>query len=96
MPDCPIARLPDNLIDRSTDCLIARLQVYEMSLVRHSLMAVGPSGVGKSKIVEALQRALEGCKPGPLVPPMVGQPHREIRLNPESIAAPQTFGSANE
>ena len=28
------------------------IQVYEMSLVRHSLMAVGPSGVGKTKIVE--------------------------------------------
>ena len=33
------------------------IQVFEMSLVRHSLMAVGPSGVGKSRIVEVLQKA---------------------------------------
>ena len=69
------------------------IQVYEMSLVRHSLMAVGPSGTGKSKIVETLCRALEGCKASPLLPPMVGQPHRETRLNPKSITAPQMFGS---
>ena len=33
------------------------IEVYEMCLVRHSLMCVGPSGVGKSRIVETLQKA---------------------------------------
>ena len=49
--------------------------------------------MGKSKIVEALQRALEGCKPSDALPPMVGQPHREVRMNPKAITAPQMFGS---
>ena len=35
------------------------MQVFEMSLVRHSLMLVRPSGTGKSRIVEVLQAALQ-------------------------------------
>jgi ABC-type arginine transport system ATPase subunit len=31
------------------------IQVYEMCLERHSLMLVGPSGTGKSRIVQVLQ-----------------------------------------
>ena len=70
------------------------IQVYEMALVRHSLMVVGPSGVGKSKIVEILHAALAACPAGdPDLPVMVGQPHRELRMNPKAITAPQMFGS---
>lgn len=64
-----------------------------MSLVRHSLMLVGPSGVGKSRIVEALHRALESAQSSESEPPMVGQSHREARMNPKAITAPQMFGS---
>ena len=64
-----------------------------MALVRHSLMIVGPSGVGKSKIVEILHAALAACDPDPDLPVMVGQPHRELRMNPKAITAPQMFGS---
>jgi len=68
------------------------VQVYEMSLVRHSLMLVGPSGVGKSKIVEVLHKSLEACEASPLLPPMLGQLHREVRMNPKAITSPQMFG----
>ena len=34
------------------------IQVYEMCLVRHSLMLVGPSGTGKSRIIEVLRSTL--------------------------------------
>eukprot|EP00327_Prymnesium_parvum_P015479 CAMPEP_0113272674 /NCGR_PEP_ID=MMETSP0008_2-20120614/23450_1 /TAXON_ID=97485 /ORGANISM="Prymnesium parvum" /LENGTH=4484 /DNA_ID=CAMNT_0000122153 /DNA_START=48 /DNA_END=13502 /DNA_ORIENTATION=+ /assembly_acc=CAM_ASM_000153 len=71
------------------------IQVFEMSLVRHSLMAVGPSGLGKSKIVEVLHKALSSISVGAdeLVDPMIGQPHREVQLNPKAITSPQMFGS---
>merc|ERR1712138_18848 len=56
-------------------------------------MLVGPSGVGKSRIVETLHKTLEGCTADPLMPPMVGQSHRELKMNPKAITAPQMFGS---
>ena len=48
------------------------IQVYEMCLVRHSLMLVGPSGTGKTKILEVLMGALSACKPSAELPPLVG------------------------
>ena len=65
------------------------VQVYEMSLVRHSVMCVGPSGVGKTRLVEVLHKALEASEATLALPPAVGQPHRELRMNPKSITAPQ-------
>ena len=71
------------------------IEVYEMCLVRHSLMCVGPSGVGKSRIVETLTKALEGIQVSPeeLVAPMIGQPHRTVSMNPKAIYSPQMFGA---
>ena len=69
------------------------VEVYEMALVRHSLMLVGPPGVGKSKIVEVLHSVLSAATPSAESPPLVGQPHRETRMNPKAITAPQMFGS---
>ena len=69
------------------------IQTYEMSLVRHSLMLVGPSGTGKSKIVETLHKTLEACTETDAEPPMVGQSHKEVRMNPKAILAPQMFGT---
>ena len=70
------------------------IQVYEMSLVRHSLMCVGPSGTGKTKIVETLHKALASVQlaADEIVAPMLGQPHREVRMNPKAITSPQMFG----
>jgi dynein heavy chain len=69
------------------------VQVYEMALVRHSLMLVGPSGVGKSSIVSALHAALQAAPASEDGPAMVGAEHREVRMNPKAITAPQMFGS---
>ena len=63
-----------------------------MALVRHSLMLVGPPGVGKSKIVEVLHDAVSAAPAGENQPPLLAQPHRETRMNPKAITAPQMFG----
>ena len=71
------------------------IQVYEMCLVRHSLMCVGPSGTGKTAIIEVLHKALQGIvvPPDAIVAPMIGQPHKMVVMNPKAITSPQMFGS---
>uniref|UniRef100_A0A336MB49 CSON013031 protein n=1 Tax=Culicoides sonorensis TaxID=179676 RepID=A0A336MB49_CULSO len=58
------------------------IQLYQISLVRHGIMTLGPTGSGKTKVMNVLLKSFTICK----------QLHKEIRLNPKAITASQMFG----
>lgn len=63
------------------------IQLFETSLTRHTVMVVGPTGAGKSVIINTLANALEKKD---------GEKTRRDVINPKSITIYELYGKMDE
>jgi len=69
--------------------LLKCIQLYEMTVVRHGMMLVGPTGGGKSRVLRVLQGAISKLKG-------VEEDFEMVRIylaNPKSISQNQLYGA---
>eukprot|EP00965_Chrysotila_dentata_P078921 2602070-Pleurochrysis_carterae.AAC.1 len=64
------------------------IQLYEMTVVRHGMMLVGPTGGGKSRVLKSLQAAMSRIEGDPRFETV-----RVVKCNPKSITMNQLYGA---
>lgn len=62
------------------------VQLYETCLVRHGIMLSGPSGGGKTRILETLQQSMAQVD---------NKPIKIVRMNPKAVQAHELYGQTD-
>jgi len=63
------------------------MQLYNISQVRHGIMVVGPTGSGKSAMIQLLQECLQNTK---------GIQYKLNRINPKAISPEDFYGAKSD
>ena len=75
-------------LQTADEFMLKCIQLYEMTVVRHGMMLVGPTGGGKTQILRALQTAVSNVQDEPGFERV-----RVYRCNPKSITMNQLYGA---